>query len=345
MLLALDIGGANLKAADGRGFAAARYFPLWQRPEGLAAALAALLAAAPPHETIVATMTGELADCFATKAEGVTAIVAALEVAAAGRAIWIYLTDGRFVPPSAALAEPLLAAASNWHALARYAGRYAPRGAALLLDIGTTTCDIVPLVDGAPVAVGRTDPERLAAGELVYTGVERSPLCAILRDLPWRGRRCPVAQELFAAAWDAYLMLGELPEEPDRRHTADGRPATRSCARDRLARAICADRTMFDEADALAAAREVAAAQRRSVADAARKVIERLREPPRAAIVSGRGEFLARRVAEELRPPVEIVSLSRRLGKEPSRSATAHALAVLGSEARFDRATEPSGGS
>ena len=78
MLLALDIGGANLKAADGREFAAMRYFPLWQRPEKLADALAELLAAAPEHNVIVATMTGELADCFTTKAEGVAAIVAAL---------------------------------------------------------------------------------------------------------------------------------------------------------------------------------------------------------------------------------------------------------------------------
>ena len=332
-LLALDIGGANLKAADGRGYAAARYFPLWQRPERLAQALSEMLAAAPPHRALAATMTGELADCFTTKAEGVAAIVAALNEAAHGREVWIYLTDGRFVAPAEAIANPLLAAASNWHALALFAGRHAPRGCGLLIDIGTTTSDIVPLVDGAPRAVGRTDPQRLVAGELVYTGVERSPLCAIVRDLPWRGERCPVAQELFATAWDAHLVLGNLPEEPDRRQTADGRPATRSCARDRLARAICADRTTFDEADALAAAHEVAEAQRRSIAAAAGKVVARLPSPPRTVVVSGRGEFLARRVAEGLQPGVEIVSLSKLLGEELSRCATAHALAALAREA------------
>jgi probable H4MPT-linked C1 transfer pathway protein len=332
-LLALDIGGANLKAADGRGYAAARYFPLWQHPEKLAQALSEMLAAAPPHRALAATMTGELADCFATKAEGVAAIVTALREAADGRDVWIYLTDGRFVAAAEAIANPLLAAASNWHALARYAGRHAPRGMGLLIDIGTTTSDIIPLVDGEPRAVGRTDPQRLVAGELVYTGVERSPLCAIVRDLPWRGERCPVAQELFATAWDAYLVLGDLPEEPDRENTADARPATRSCARDRLARAICADRTTFDEADALAAAREVAEAQRKDVAEAIRKVVARLPSPPHAVVVSGRGEFLARRVAEGLRPGVEIVSLSELLGEELSRCATAHALAVLSCEA------------
>ncbi|MEX2559527.1 MAG: tetrahydromethanopterin-linked C1 transfer pathway, partial [Pirellulales bacterium] len=72
--LALDIGGANLKAADGLGFAVARPFPLWQRPQALAGEIARLLADAPAAERIAVTMTGELADCFSTKREGVAAI-------------------------------------------------------------------------------------------------------------------------------------------------------------------------------------------------------------------------------------------------------------------------------
>ena len=164
----------------------------------------------------------------------------------------IYLTDGRFVPPAAAIAEPLLVAASNWHALATFAGRFAHRRSpAMLLDIGSTTTDLIPLVDGRPSTVGRTDPQRLASGELVYTGIERSPISR--RVCAARGAaNCPVAKELFATTWDAYLLLGELPEEPLSLHTADGRPATRACAADRLARMILADRTMFDDADALA---------------------------------------------------------------------------------------------
>ena len=37
--LALDIGGANLKAADGEGFAVSQPFPLWENPEQLVDAL------------------------------------------------------------------------------------------------------------------------------------------------------------------------------------------------------------------------------------------------------------------------------------------------------------------
>ncbi|HEY5311305.1 MAG TPA: tetrahydromethanopterin-linked C1 transfer pathway, partial [Pirellulales bacterium] len=99
--LALDVGGANLKVADGRGFGATVPFALWREPQRLAAALASLLRSAPPAERLAATMTGELADCFTTKAEGVRAIVAALEEIAAGRLLHIYRTDGRLVDPAA----------------------------------------------------------------------------------------------------------------------------------------------------------------------------------------------------------------------------------------------------
>lgn len=332
-LLALDIGGANLKAADGQGFAASHSFPLWQEPEGLADALRSLIGAGPHCRHLAVTMTGELADCFATKSEGVSAIVNAVEQAADGRLVRVYLTDGSFVAPAEAVAQPLLAAASNWHALARFAGRYVPRGSGLLLDVGSTTCDLIPLVDGQPAATGRTDPERLAAGELVYTGVIRSPVCAVVPAFPWRNQQVPTAHELFATTWDAYLMLGDLPEEPERTDTADGRPATKAAARDRLARSICADREMFTFDDALAAATAITRAQVSRLGIALQGVVRRMPSPPATVVVAGQGEFLARRMLEKVKFAPSIVSLAERLGGLVSQCATAHALAVLAREA------------
>jgi probable H4MPT-linked C1 transfer pathway protein len=332
VILGVDIGGANLKAADGRGFAASRYFPLWREPAGLADALHDLLRDAPQRTAIAATMTGELADCFTTKAEGVRTIVQALICAASDRPVYLYLTDGRLVLPEVALESPLAAAAANWHALARFAGRHAPTGRGLVVDIGSTTTDVIPLVDGSPVAIGQVDPERLLASELVYTGVERSPVCALVRTLPWQGRRCPVAQEVFATTWDAWLTLDELPQEAQATYTADGRPATHGCARDRLARSICADRTMFDQNDAAAAAAEIATAQTELVAAAIRQLATHAGGPPSVVVLAGRGEFLARRALEMMPWSARTVSLAAELGPEVSRVATAHALAVLASE-------------
>lgn len=334
--LGLDIGGANLKAADGQGFALSRPFALWQRPGELPAALVELLAASPPAKAIAVTMTGELADCFLTKAEGVKAIVDAVAQAAADRPVSIYLTNGTWCPPEQAVRRPLLAAASNWHALAVFAGRFAAHETALLIDIGSTTCDLIPLAAGRPAACGSTDPERMALGELVYTGIERSPVCAVRDSVPWRGRSCPVAQELFATMRDVYLLLGDLPEQPDCTATADGRPATQAFAHVRLARSICADGEMLSRDETLAMARAFAQAQLELLSEAADRVIDRLPERPGTVVLAGAGEFLARRVIESLKLSSRIVSLSETLGPAVSRVAPAHALAVLARETQGD---------
>ncbi|MEX2142360.1 MAG: hydantoinase/oxoprolinase family protein [Pirellulales bacterium] len=330
--LALDIGGANLKVADGRGYGAVQPFALWREPGRLIEALRNAITKGPACDRIAATMTGELADCFDSKEDGVRFILRALETAADGGYISVYQTDGRLEQLESAYCNPCLAAAANWHALARFAGRYAESGTALLIDIGSTTTDVIPLVDGRPQTAGHTDTERLLSGELVYTGVERSPVCSVLGYLPYRQQLCPVAQELFATTWDVYLTLSELPEEPDNRNTADGRPATRAASRARLARMICADVTMFETVDALAAAEAIRARQTAKIGVAVAQVAARLGRAPESVILSGAGEFLARRVVERMNLRGRLISLGDELGPALSRCAPAHALAVLARE-------------
>lgn len=330
--LALDIGGANLKMADGHGFAEARPFALYREPHLLAQELRTLIAEAPACDRLVCTMTGELADCFATKAEGVEHILQAIHEAADGRHTRIYLTSGALVTPQVARTRPYQAAAANWHALARFCGRYAPQGPAVLIDIGSTTCDIIPLVDGQPVAQGATDTQRLIHSELVYTGVERSPVCAVADAVPYRGASCPLAQEYFATMRDVYLILGDLPEDATATTTADGRPATKAASRARLGRAICADAEEFNHRDAAIMAEALAARQVERIAAAIRRVAGRLPAPPRQVVLSGHGEFLAVRALGPAGIAAPVVLLSRELGPALSRSAPAHALAVLARE-------------
>jgi probable H4MPT-linked C1 transfer pathway protein len=267
----------------------------------------------------------------------VLAILAAVEAgsrrdAVSPLALRVYLTSGELVDLEDARRSPLQAAAANWHALARYAGRFAPQCSALMIDIGSTTTDLIPIVNGVPAPRGLTDPERLQAGELVYTGVQRSPLCALISELPWRGAMCPVAQELFATTWDAYLTLGELPDEADSTSTADGRPATREAAHDRLARMICADREIFTTSDARTAAAYVREAQLGLLIRAAKRVVANFPSPCNAVIVSGAGEFLARALAAQVAAAARLISLAEEIGSGPSRCGTAHALAVLARE-------------
>ena len=331
--LAIDIGGANLKGSDGRGYAATRSYAVWREPGKLADEISAMLSAAPAHSLLAVTMTAELADCFATKAEGVRQILDAVERAAAGRSeILVYQVDGQFVSTEQARRTPLLAAASNWHALAAFANRYAAAWPALLIDLGSTTADIIPLDPTGPIAVGLSDPERLASGELVYTGIERTPLCAVVRSLPWQGHDCPVAAELFATTADAYLMLGETPEEPDGVDTADGQPRTWPHALARLARMVCADADSFTAEDARLAAATVRESQLAQLQAAVEKVVSRCDSPPRSVIISGHGEFLLRHLLDRLPWRADVLSLTEELGPAASRCAPAHALAVLACE-------------
>jgi (4-(4-[2-(gamma-L-glutamylamino)ethyl]phenoxymethyl)furan-2-yl)methanamine synthase len=330
--LALDVGGANLKAADGVGFAVSRPFALWREPARLGKELSELLSASPPHRRIAVTMTGELCDCFDMKSEGVLFILDAVEVAAGETPISVYLTDGRLADATVARRWPHLAAASNWHAVAAFCGRFAGDGPAILVDFGSTTADVIPLVEAGPMAEGRCDTERLACSELVYTGVERTPLMAVVDRLPWRGRSCTVAAELFATTADAYLLLSELPEDGTNVNTADGRPRTRANARSRLARMVGADAASFSEEDAFIAAQAIRAAQLASLHAAVAHVAARFNTPPNTVIISGQGEFLLRELTATLPWRPSIVSLSEELGSNASQCAPAHALAVLARE-------------
>lgn len=331
-VLALDVGGANLKASDGDRYCASQPFPLWKNPAGLTDAIRALVADSSRPARWAVTMTGELCDCFETKREGVTAIVDAVIAAADGAEVRIYLTDGSLVAPDVAKQRHREAAASNWHALAEFAAqRISPR-AGVLVDVGSTTTDIIPLAKRHAAAVGRTDTDRLAIGELVYTGVVRSPICAVTPSLPWRGRICGTAQEMFATTQDAYLTLGLLLESEHETDTADGRPATRAAARSRLARCICADAEMFDEEDAKKAAAVVKMAQARRIAEAFSRATPSLIEPPQVVVVGGQGEFLAREALSQVGWAGSVISLSEELGPAASRVGPAFALARLARE-------------
>lgn len=331
-VVGLDIGGANLKIADTRGNVVTEPFPLWQRPHELPGTLGRLLAAFPDHARLAVTMTGELADCFASKRDGVQRIIRAVVDAAADRPVCFYQTSGQWVDAQHAAVTYRRTAAANWHLLAQFVSRYVTADSALLLDIGSTTCDIIPLVQRAPRPSGYTDLERLMAGELVYSGVERSPVCAVVRWVPLCGAECPVAGELFATMLDVYLLLGDLPQQAEACDTADGRPRLPAWAHARLARMLCADTDEVSREQITAIARHVAGVQAEGLARSVRRVLRGLPSACRQVIVAGHGDFLARRVVERAGVRAAVDYLSEHLSAAQSRAATAVAAAYLASD-------------
>lgn len=328
--LAIDVGGANLKAAHSGGVVRSSPFPVWKEPAKLGTAVAALVANLPAFDRVAVTMTAELCDCFETKRDGVQCVVQAVGEALPGRSIVYWGTDGRFHDEASIRSTPLVAAASNWLALASVAARVAGHGPAILIDVGSTTADLIPLQAGRVVARGRTDTERLRSGELVYVGVSRTPICALGVELPFQGTAVGLAAEFFATTRDVYTILGDLLPDPSDVSTADGRPATRERSLERLARMVCADRESCTTADVEALARAADEAIRDRLIAAARRACAATIGEPDAAIVSGSGEFLARRAAESLvGPRGTIQSLGDLWGRDASDGACARALIEL----------------
>ena len=325
-VLGLDIGGANLKAATTAGDSRSQPFALWKNPSGLADALRNLLAQFSAFDQLAVTMTGELCDCFENKQEGVVAILEAVEATARDLPVRVWRNDGRFVDVATARTTPLPVAAANWLALATFAGRYAPDGAGILIDIGSTTTDIVPLWEGKSLPRGRTDPERLRLRELVYSGVRRTPLCSLLG--------IEAAAEFFATTLDVFLVLERIAESPADNGTADGKPATRAAAELRLARMLCGDLETTTAEERRSLAMRALQKQVHGLACGLDAVVKHLPEKPRHLILSGAGEFLAELVAcqhpafRQVRP----VSIGQVLGPRISECACAYAVAMLAAE-------------
>ena len=182
--IALDIGGANIKVAHGSGVGRTVPFEVWKRPDELSLAVAGAVATLPSWNQAAVTMTAELCDCYPTKAVGVSAVLDAVAAAVPGRSVIVWGVDCGFHCVAEIRRQPQLAAAANWLALAIVAAQLIPHSTGILIDIGTTTTDLIPLDCGSVAARGRSDTERLQSGELVYAGVRRTPVCALAPSCP-----------------------------------------------------------------------------------------------------------------------------------------------------------------
>lgn len=361
--LGMDIGGANLKvclisvAADGSWEVDTKSLPfaMWQKPEQLTAtilnAVRSLSTLASAHfESCTITMTGEIADCFPSKQQGVRSIV---DSCAEAMASWqlsprFYAQVEAASPSPQTGSEPsfrlhdtataqqnwLAVAASNWHAVANLirqclfaSGQY-PYAGCLLLDLGSTTLDLTHLSAAAlPFA---SDWQRIQAGQLVYTGVGRSPMaCQLPRFHTMDGLSLPLAQELFATARDTYLITGDVEPADDDRNTADGRPATVAMARQRIARMLCSDVSELPPSLIDQIADQAKSHQMSLVSQAIERQVGP-QHPTRLALCCGEGEFLLQQVLQRDFPQIAAVSMSQQLPLEISAVAPAFAVAYLG---------------
>lgn len=301
-ILSWDIGGANIKAArwpmngnvKGRLPVVSRSFEIWREKDRLRESLYEIcsrLFPAEKPEAIAVTMTAELSDIFETKRKGVAFVLESVRACFPDLAAYVLNLSGEFVPIDEARSHPLDYAATNWVASAKWIARRFPN--CLLLDVGSTTTDILPILDGRVCVSGRTDMARLASGELVFTGFLRTNLAAIVREVPVGGISCGVASEYFAVSGDVHLILGNLAVRDYTCGTPDGQPVSVDSARRRVARLVCADTEMLAAGEIDAIARHVCERQICQIRQGLEQVLARqpeLRHHP--VVVAGIGAFL-----------------------------------------------------
>jgi (4-(4-[2-(gamma-L-glutamylamino)ethyl]phenoxymethyl)furan-2-yl)methanamine synthase len=331
-VLGWDIGGVNTKVArlpareDGSPLRTASLpYEIKRNPAALVATLrqAARSVGSQVGDLHAVTMTAELSQAFRTKREGVAFILDALEQAFDGNSLKVYSVDGTFVSPKTARELPLSVAAANWAATSAFIARMIPT--CLLIDIGTTSTDLIPIVNGRVAAEGRSDPARLLSGELVYTGAVRTPVEAIAAEVPLWGGTAGIGADGFALIGDAHLWLGHIAPEDYSCATPDGVPPTRQSAGERLARVVCGDREMLDDTAVHDIAVSLVQAQVATVSRAVDRILPRWPAID-TVVVAGIGDFIAVNAATASR--LRIVRLSDRLG-EAARVAPAAAVAWL----------------
>ncbi len=336
-----DLGGANIKAVSAEAGRITQVVqvpcPILASPTKFDQAVAETLALLPTPDLHAVTMTGELSDVFENRAQGVAYLVELMQAVAGGVPLRIYAGAAGFLPPEVAKRRPLEVASANWHATAALVTRHLPD--ALLVDIGTTTTDIVPIRSGTVAARGVTDAERLTESELVYCGVVRTPVMAIAQSAPFRGHPQRIAAERFATMADVFRLTGELPDDADPYPAADNRGKSIEESAARLARMLGRDAGDADRAEWVSLARHFADAQLATIERAARAVAERENLPAEAPVVgAGAGRFLAGQLATRLgRPYIDFADLAGSAAEAremAARCAPAASVASLAAEER-----------
>lgn len=342
-VLGLDIGGANLKitvmdCVDGfisKVELFTEYFPIWRRGrENLPVAIGNLVRKSTVEipDLVAVTMTAELSDVYFSKIEGVHHIVDSTVHALKDVELKFLNVHGQLLSPEEAKSKPLEVAAANWYASGWLASKLSKD--CLLVDTGSTSTSLVPVLNGRVAAKGFNDLEKLMNGELVYTGALRTNVAAIVSHLPVRGILTPVSSEFFAQSGDVHLLLENIQPEDYTVDTPDGRGVSKIEVAARLARVVCADLEILSLEEIHSIASYIYRAQLIQIVEALNRLSENLnvdlRDKPAYTAGVG-GEFLSKK-ALTIFGFRKVESISRYIGLNAAKAVPSYALALMAVE-------------
>ena len=249
------------------------YLPMWSNNDDLSKVLVELIENICPVGEIDAvgiSMTAELVDAYDTKKDGVLDVVAKCEQTFDCPIAYVGI-DG-MMSKEEIEKTPLKAAAANWIATAQIATLISDN--CIFIDTGSTTTDIIPIKDGMECAIGKSDFDRSATGELVYTGTLRTNLASFLDNVELDGKKYRVASELFAQTADVYTVLDLIGEDDYICDTFDGESKSKIDCAKRIARVVCADLEMLSMGEIVEMCKFIHQKQIEQIADGLKQVHE-----------------------------------------------------------------------
>lgn len=334
-----DIGGAHLKIAgiNNAGkviFADQSATPLWKGIGILHQSLEQSRKLISGKSVLHAiTTTAELVDIFPDRVTGVIQLKDCITGIFDKNPVRFFSGKTGWVSADCVTDYANQIASANWYATASFITRYIDKG--IMVDIGSTTTDIIAFSGGRILNQGYSDYERMSTGELVYTGIIRTPVMALVHDVYVNGERRPVIAEHFATMADVYRLTGDLDEADDMQATADGAGKSLQESARRLARMVGQD-INCDESiqEWMNVAKYIAEIQQNRILQSCQRIISCLEDNQDITIVgAGAGRFLAAKLAGSMGCQyldfADILDVADELKASVARSATAVAVAQL----------------
>ena len=230
-IIGWDIGGAHIKAAKidfkkKTSKTKQLYSPIWKNVNYLKKSIKLIKKKLGKTNYHAITMTAELSDIFPDRKNGVKHIINLSSKILGEKNIFFY-SKKNFLKKKLAIKKPFELNSMNWHATASFVSNFFPN--CILVDIGSTTSDIIPIKNKEIISKGVSDYQRLKSNELIYLGVLRTPIQAV-------ERKKNLINENFANLSDVYRVLNKIPSTFDLLPTLDSKTKNKHDSARRIAR-------------------------------------------------------------------------------------------------------------
>lgn len=340
-VLGFDIGGANTKVAFLKTQNAQiqelktlrEYFPVWKNKKTQLPRVLKKVKKSLVKSTIVdglgITITAELSDAYMTKKEGINHVLDSITEVFRYEPTFVLDVDANLLEIEDARRNSLMVSSANWVATGWLISQINRN--CIIIDVGSTTTSMIPIINGKISTEGKTDLEKLQKGELIYSGSLRTNIATIVNAIPIRGNMTRVSSELFSQSGDIHLLLDNIKKQEYSTETCDNRGKTKREAAARLARVVCADMDMLTKQEILDMAKYVYDKQVEQITAGLRQLCERFKPLLRrlTVIVTGLGRnFLARKAAEKLGFE-DIVDLGKLLGSDAAVMSPSVGVALM----------------